>query len=167
MITDERLLANLAAANLAKASIAKKILKLYAPSFDGKLLDSFHVKDHPKGWTHRTSETWTKAEQAIYAVRAHRIFIALFVANRDYQMTLSVQDLWDWFFTYTQLYPADEMTPNRLHYMIGMIRSGTLRIKESCSTCNLPFVVHQDNYTQADCAICRRVKGHLAPPSQT
>lgn len=160
MITDERMLANLAAANLAKASISKSILKLYAPKFDSKLLELFHVMEHPKGWTHRTSETWTKSDEAIYAVRAHRLFIAIFVANRDYQKTLAVQDLWEWFFTYSQLYPEDEMTPNRMHYMIGMIRAGTLRIKESCVTCNLPFVIHQDNFTHTECAICRRIRNY-------
>lgn len=165
MITDERMLANLAAINLAKASINKVILKLYAPQFDQRLLQMFHVKDHPKGWVHRTSETWTKSDEAVFAVRAHRIFIEIFAANRDYQMTLGAQDLWEWYFTYSQLYPADEMTPNRLHYMISMIRSGTLRIKESCSHCNQTYVIHQDMYTLSDCAICRRVKSIALAPN--
>jgi hypothetical protein len=162
LTTDDRLLSELAAINLAKASISKSILETYQPKVDKRVWLKFHAAEHPRGLKHRTSEGWAKADTDFIVVRAHRIFIEIFALNRDYAKDLRVQDLWDWYFTYTQLYPNDDMTPNRLHYMIGMIRANTLRIKECCTTCGKSFVIHQDMFTLTDCAICRRVNTQIS-----
>ena len=157
MINDDRMTANLAVIHLAQAATHKKIIRHYAPTVDPKLLQMYHVGTHPMGWNHRESEVWTKTEDALFAVRAHRLFIQLFPNNTDYSMKLSAKDLYEWFFCYSQIYPNDEMTTNRLHYMVGMVRDLRLRIKENCAYCHQSYVIHQDMYTQQECAVCKRL----------
>lgn len=156
-MSDERLIATMAAMKLAGASTSKSIIAHYAPNFDTASLLAHHVKDHPRGWNHRQSEAWTKTDDAVYAVRAHRLFCDIFENNRDYEMKLTAKDLWDWYFTYTMIYPQDEMTANRMHYMVGLVREGKLRIKPACNNCGKGYVVHRDQYIYDDCAICRKI----------
>lgn len=160
---DDRVISSLAAICLAKSSTHKKIIKLYT-NIDASTLNMYHVPKHPRGWDHRDSELWTKSHDAVFAVRAHRLFIRLFAKNPDYSLPLRAIDLWEWYQTYSTLYPEDEVTANRLHYIVQMLREGKLRIKSdenACEKCGNSYVVHRELYAYKACPICRRVESVL------
>lgn len=119
---DDRMIGKLAAINLAMIATHKKVIRSVAPEIDPATLKQYHQPKHPRGWDHRYSEIWTKNHQSVLAVRAHRVFISLFAKNQNYDLPLRAVDLWDWYQTYAILYPHDEMTANRMHYMVQMIR---------------------------------------------
>lgn len=164
---DDRMIGRLAAINLALSATHKKVIKSVAPEIDPATLNQYHQPKHPRGWDHRYSEIWTKNQQSVLAVRAHRVFISLFAKNQNYDLPLRAIDLWDWYQTYAILYPHDEMTANRMHYMVQMIRSDKLRIKPCCSSCGQSFVVHQELWAYTSCPICRFVSNEagIALPS--
>lgn len=160
---DDRVISNLAAICLAKHSTHKKVIKLYT-NIDAATLNMYHVAKHPRGWDHRDSELWTKNQDAVFAVRAHRLFIRLFAKNLDYALPLRAVDLWEWYQTYSLLYPEDEVTANRLHYIVQMVREGKLRVKageHACESCGNSYVVHRELYAYKSCPICRRVESAL------
>ncbi len=175
---DDRMIGKLAAINLAMIATHKKVIRSVAPEIDPATLKQYHQPKHPRGWDHRYSEIWTKNHQSVLAVRAHRVFISLFAKNQNYDLPLRAVDLWDWYQTYAILYPHDEMTANRMHYMVQMIRSDKLRIKPCCSSCGQSFVVHQELWAYTSCPICRligqdvdlalpSIGGHALPSNNT
>jgi hypothetical protein len=110
----------------------------------------------------RVSEGWMRGKESYLIVRAHRIFIRLFPNNEDYSRLISVCDLWSFFQAYVTLYPQDNMTPNRLHYMIEKVRARRLRIMKECTSCGKPFLLHEEEFTWLPCVVCEITKTALS-----
>lgn len=103
---------------------------------------------------HRYGTHWMRTEAAYTGDRALRLLIELFsisVLDRP----LSLIDLVLAEQTYKIKYPSDEMSTNRIYYMIQSIRNGDAVVVERCKSCGHPFVVHRHDAVESKCNICK------------
>ncbi|WP_240224680.1 hypothetical protein [Rheinheimera hassiensis] len=157
---DQRMQSLLAACHLAKFGMNENLLNIYYP-LDKGMYKQYYAGPADGQKRQRVSEGWMRGKEAYLIVRAHRIFIHLFPGNEDYSRLISVTDLWCFFQAYVTLYPQDNMTPNRMHYMIEKVRARRLRIMKECCSCGKPFLLHEEEFTWLPCAVCEITKTAL------
>lgn len=141
----------MAARWLAQNGTNKHILEGMIPLSEKNVKEFY--RSAPKS-PHRYGTHWLRCEGAYMADRAYRLFIQLF-GNSALSKPLSVIEFSLYCQTYLTKFPSDDMSSNRLHYLIQSIRNGDAVVKDTCSCCGLPFVVHRDESIEKVCNICR------------
>lgn len=130
----------------------KKITLQYCGTLHGLTEREYLTKSvKPK---HRAGTHWLKGEYRYIADRAIRLFIdTLGFDKLNHRITAS--EFKKYSEIYFTVYPCDdEVSTNRLHYMINSIREHKALYHEACDKCNKPFVTHIDDYMKKSCHIC-------------
>lgn len=154
MKTDDiRMQTFMAACSLAKAGMNKNLLVKYFP-LEKKTLAQFHVSLVKE----RFKVSWTRGNQSYIMTRAHRLFIKMFPRNANYDFHISALDLWEFYSAYNTLYPTDGLSPNMIHYLIGIIRDEVILIKPECPSCGLPYLAHSEEFHWDSCGVCLAAK---------
>ena len=136
---------------LAENGTKKHIIECLIPLSDKYLKDIY--KTAPKS-KHRYGNHWLRCESAYMADRAYRLFILLF-GSEAVNKPINIIELTLFCQTYFTKFPSDEMSTDRLHYLILSIRNGDAIIKEKCNCCGQPFVLHRDESFERTCHICK------------
>lgn len=137
---------------LAENGTEKVIIESLLPKSEKFLKESFKIAKKNK---HRFGIYWIRDSNFNFmADRAYRLFIDLFSAE-GLVRRLSVVEFSLYCQTYLTKYPQDEMSANRLHYLIQAIRTGDVVVISSCKCCAQPFVVHRYECLDKICHICR------------
>lgn len=138
---------------LAQHGTAKNIMRSMMPKYERYV----SVFGKP---TQRHALNWVRSSDGFLGDRAIRLFAQLFTINAI-NKPMQITELCQFTQTYITRYPSDEMTANRLHYMIQSIRSGEFIVKEKCKCCGKIFVVHRDDSLQKECHICKTIEQSL------
>jgi hypothetical protein len=117
-----------------------------------KLLKPFY-KRAPKNM-HRYGVHWLRIDGAYQADRVYRLFVQIFgkdalsnaVNGVDFAMFCQ---------TYLAKFPSDDMSANRIHYLMQSILNGDAVVYQSCNCCGQPYVMHKDDKLFKTCNICR------------
>lgn len=156
MVRDTKIIALQSALWLASVKTQKKIVLFYCPAADKFVNEYYPI---PKAEErHRHGTNWLRSELAYTADRAYRLFIRLFSEQAIFDKPLTVHDFYRYANLYFNTYPSDDMSTNRLHYLIQSIRDGEVVVMGNCKKCNQPFIAHRNDCLSRVCGVCKRTE---------
>lgn len=157
MSYDIRTQARLAAQQLAQVGLSRDLLEYFG--VDREVIELYSRKEHPRWGQQRQSKSmaWLRGPEAVYVVRAYRIFVMLFSRNANFEKPVTIVDLWDWYEVYSLIYPEDVVTAGRLWGIFQKVLDKTL-VPQSCKECGHPYLVHVEDYALQTCSICLLAK---------
>lgn len=154
MVKDNKIIALEASLWLASLNTQKKIVLFYYPAA-ARFIDSYY-SNVKLNEGHRSGTNWLRGELAYTADRAYRLFVKIFSQQAILDKPLTVHDFYRFCTLYFNTYPKDDMSTNRLHYLIQSIRDGEVVEMGGCKKCNQSFIVHRNDCLIKVCGVCKR-----------
>lgn len=103
---------------------------------------------------HRQGTHWLKGDYLYVADRSLRLFVKMFNFQK-LDRVLHYTEYHKLCEAYMIVFPQDdEMSTNRMHYLVDSIRRRDVIVHESCKSCNKPFITHRDKSNKRVCSIC-------------
>lgn len=131
----------------------KKIAMHYCGDLGGYTKKQYRAMGEMKP-KHRAGTHWLKGDFLFVADRALRIFINMFGIEK-LDRILTEKEYRKLCTTYMTVYPMDdEMSTNRMHYLIDSIRRQDVVLHEACKCCGQPYVTHRDECFKRKCNVC-------------
>jgi hypothetical protein len=154
MIKNNTLQSRFAAAEfLIEHGTEKKITLAFCGKLSG-YIENQYAQVNFASKKHRAGTNWLRSDSAFVGVRALRLIERLFKCNKcDRPLTAAeFHTLCNCYFTQ---YPMDEdMSTNRMHYLIQSIRNGEVLVHDNCSTCHKSFLTHREEAHHRKCSFC-------------
>ena len=131
----------------------KKITMQYCSNVHGFTEKSYAGIEYVKP-KHRQGTHWLKSDGLYVADRALRLFLKMFTVKK-LDRILTYNEYHKLCETYMTMFPQDdEMSTNRMHYLIDSIRRQDVTVHESCKCCKKYFITHRDKSNARICSIC-------------
>jgi hypothetical protein len=141
-----------AARFMVQMATEKKITMQYCGTLHGLTDREYSTsKLKPK---HRAGTHWLRGDNRYMADRLIRLFKNLFGLEK-LNSRLSAVEFADLCRTYFTVYPCDdEISTNRVHYLIDAVRERKAVVHKQCKCCGQPFVTHISDSHKSICQIC-------------
>lgn len=141
-----------AAMFLAENGAQKKIIQGYIGSSNCVRGLALSYGSDPLNYEHRAGIKWIRDTfLAVIADRAYRLFTRMFF--KSVNDIFDIVELQSWYLTYRGLYPGDEVSINRLHYLLSSLRAKDIVIIDRCNICGEEYIIHPHDY-RTSCALC-------------
>lgn len=144
-----------AAQFLIKHGTQKKITMSYCGSLAG-YVEREYGSGHHVTKKHRVGTHWLRGDSSYMGVRALRLMKKI-LGEKVLDKPLNGPEFVSLCNTYFTNYPQDdEMTTNRMHYLIQAIRCGEVVVHKRCGCCHHQYITHRDEAHKRVCFICEK-----------
>lgn len=125
---------------LACFGIEKRLIKHYSnlnPRVFDDYYNSYSVVPHREGMT------WIKSPyESHLGDRVIRVYEHVVGIEASDECEITPKQLLEVTKAYLAIYPRDDMSVNRIYYLLRSIKAGIVGIERSCITCHKPYHVH-------------------------
>jgi len=144
--------------SLARLGTDKVILNHFRDIIDYRgivgLINRYYT---PIGMAHRKGSYWLRSlEGRVIGDRLLRLFIGVYSFN-EIKDDITAPQLLKLFTLYHAMWPADEVSTNRIYYYFLALRSQDVIALPSCSNCQQAFVFHKEDGGLC-CSACEGMK---------